>query len=122
MNLCERDPYDIFFEIKRVASSMIKEYHHACGNKDIDAEQIMKYLLMEKYCGVYIEPIVEEDSEYKGDDMTFKKISCIDYYWHDWCPEKREYKWLKESINNVQYNYNGGSSNSGEIEIRCLKK
>lgn len=122
MNICERDPYKIFFELKETACSMIGDYQNACDNKNIDAEQIMKYLIMEKYCGVYIDPIVEEDSEYKGNDMTYKKISCIDHYWHDWIPNKREYRWLKESINNVQYNYNGGSTNSGEILVKDISR
>ena len=118
MNLCERDPYEIFFEVKHQACDMLYDYHQACGTTNIDAEQIMKYLIMEKYCGIYIDPIVEDDSQYKGDNMTYKKISCIDHYWHDWIPEKKEYLWLKESINNVQYNYNGGSTNSGEILVK----
>ena len=115
MNVCEKDPYEIFKDVQRKAALLISDYQEACGNKNIDAEQIMKYLIMEHYCGIYIDPIVEDDSEYKGDDMIYKKISCIDHYWHDWYPDKKEYLWLKESINNVQYNYNGGSTNAGNI-------
>jgi hypothetical protein len=95
------------------SSNMLKEYREACnGNINIDAEQIAKYLFMEKYNGVYIEPVSEyvDDIEYKGQDHTYKKIASIDYYWHDWHPKGRDAVLIKESINNILYNYNGGSS------------
>lgn len=110
----------VFVNLMMEASQILKEYKKACGgNIGIDAEQVAKYLFMEKYNGIYIEPLSEyvDDLEYKGSDMRYKKIACVDYYWHDWNPSDRDSALIKESINNIQYNYNDGSSKSAQREM-----